>query len=116
LSRETLFHTIPAKAGTHLSEPQMFFVYLLASKPHGTLYVGFTSDLLKRVWEHKNKLVPGFTERYGVHRLVWFEAHESHAAALKREKQIKEWRRGWKRELIEKDNPYWVDLYPGLSL
>jgi putative endonuclease len=94
----------------------MFFVYLLASKPQGTLYVGVTSDLLKRVWEHKNKVVPGFTSRYGVDRLVWFETHEDREAAIRREKQIKEWRRAWKRELIEADNPRWIDLYPGLSL
>jgi putative endonuclease len=94
----------------------MFFVYLLASKPHGTLYVGVTADLLKRVWEHKNKVVSGFTSRYGVDKLVWFEAHDSWESALKREKQIKEWRRAWKRELIEADNPHWIDLFPGLSL
>jgi putative endonuclease len=94
----------------------MFFVYLLASKPHGTLYVGVSADLLKRVWEHKNKVVPGFTSRYGVDKLVWFEARESREAALKREKQIKEWRRAWKRELIEVDNPHWVDLSSTLPL
>jgi putative endonuclease len=94
----------------------MFFVYMLASKPQGTLYVGVTSDLLKRVWEHKNKVVRGFTSRYGVDKLVWFEAHESRESAIRREKQIKEWRRAWKRELIETDNPYWVDLFPSLSL
>jgi putative endonuclease len=71
----------------------MFHVYILANKPYGTLYVGLTSDLLKRLWEHKNKVVPGFTRRYDVDKLVWFEAHEPHAAALRREKQIKEWKR-----------------------
>jgi putative endonuclease len=70
---------------------------------------------LKRVWEHKNKVVPGFTSRYGVDKLVWFEAHESSESALRREKQIKDWRRAWKRELIETDNPRWVDLLPSLS-
>jgi putative endonuclease len=94
----------------------MFFVYLLASKPHGTLYVGFTSDLHKRMWEHKNKVVPGFASRYGVNRLVWYEAHESREAAVTREKQLKEWRRAWKRELIEADNPHWIDLYPSIPL
>jgi putative endonuclease len=74
----------------------MFYVYLLASKPYGTLYIGTTSDLGRRVWEHKNKLVPGFTKRNQVERLVWFEAHESSAAALRREKQLKEWKRDWK--------------------
>jgi putative endonuclease len=108
--------TIPAKAGTHQAAGSMFFVYLLASKPQGTLYVGVTFDLLKRVWEHKEKVVPGFTSRYAVDKLVWFEAHASRRSAIRREKQIKEWKRAWKRELIETDNPLWVDLYPGLSL
>jgi putative endonuclease len=94
----------------------MFFVYLLASKPHGTLYAGVTTNLLKRVWEHKIKAVPGFTSHYGVDKLVWFEAHDDWESAIKREKQIKEWRRAWKRELIEADNPHWADLFPSLSL
>ena len=93
----------------------MFFVYLLASQPHGTLYVGMTDDLIRRVWEHKNKFVPGFTAKYGVHRLVWFEVHETREAAWQREKQIKEWRRDWKIQLIEVDNPHWADLYPSIS-
>jgi putative endonuclease len=93
----------------------MYFVYLLASKPYGTLYIGMTTDLLRRVWEHKNKVVPGFTRKYGVDRLVWFESHDSHEAALRREKQIKEWRRDWKINLIESQNRHWVDLYDGLS-
>jgi putative endonuclease len=75
-----------------------------------------TSDLLKRMWEHKNGVVPGFTRRYGVDRLVWFEAHQSHEAALQREKQIKEWRRDWKINLIERENRYWADLSDGLTL
>jgi len=89
-------------------------VYLLASRRNGTLYVGVTSDLIKRVWEHKNDLVEGFTRRYGVHSLVWYERHESMMAAIEREKAIKEWRRKWKLELIEKENPAWRDLYEGL--
>jgi putative endonuclease len=93
----------------------MFFVYLLASKPNGTLYVGSTSSLLRRVWEHKNRVVAGFTARYGVDRLVWFEVHESLMSARQRERQIKEWQRDWKIALIERDNPHWIDLYPGLS-
>jgi putative endonuclease len=93
----------------------MFFVYMLASQPHGTLYVGMTDDLIRRVWEHKMKLVPGFTAKYGVDRLVWFEAHQTREAAWRREKQIKEWKRAWKIELIERDNPQWIDLYPSLS-
>jgi putative endonuclease len=93
----------------------MFFVYMLASQPHGTLYVGMTDDLIRRIWEHKMKLVPGFTAKYGVDRLVWYEAHQTREAAWLRERQIKEWRRAWKIELIERDNPQWVDLYPSLS-
>ena len=89
----------------------MFFVYLLASKPYGTLYIGFTTDLARRLWEHKNKLVPGFTAKYGVDRLVWFEIHDDRNSALRREKQIKEWKRDWKINLIENDNPHWIDLY-----
>ena len=94
----------------------LFFVYMLASKPHGTLYVGSTPDLVRRIWEHKTKAIPGFTAKYNVDRLVWFEAHESMAAAAQRERQIKEWKRAWKIELIERDNPQWIDLYPSLSL
>ena len=93
----------------------MFYVYLLASKPYGTLYTGVTSDLVKRVWEHKCKAVPGFAARYGVDNLVWFEIHELAEAAIRREKQIKEWRRAWKISLIEGDNPHWIELSPGLS-
>lgn len=87
---------VPAKAGTHQAASAVFFVYLLSSRPHGTLYVGKTVDLLKRVWEHKNKVVSGFTAKYGVDRLVWFEVHESLEAAFRREKQIKNWKRTWK--------------------
>ena len=89
----------------------MFYVYILASKPYGTLYVGMTTDLARRLWEHQNKVVPGFTRRYGIETLVWFEAHQEHEMALRREKQIKEWRRDWKINLIERDNPRWIDLY-----
>jgi putative endonuclease len=93
----------------------MFFVYLLASKPLGTLYVGSTSDLVRRVWEHKVKAVPGLTARYGVDRLVWFEHHDKLEAAMLREHRIKGWKRIWKIQLIEKDNPRWNDRYPELS-
>ena len=89
-------------------------VYILASDRNGTLYVGVTSDLIKRVWEHKNDLVPGFTKRYSVHELVWYELHDSMESAIAREKAIKEWKRQWKLELIERENPEWKDLYPGL--
>jgi len=92
----------------------MFYVYLLSSKPHGTLYAGVTSDLARRIWDHKTKSVPGFTAKYGVDRLVWYETHEDREAAFRREKQIKEWKRAWKIELIESHNPQWLDLYPEL--
>jgi putative endonuclease len=87
-------------------------VYILASKRNGTLYVGVTSNLVKRVWEHKNDVADGFTKRYGVHQLVWFEMHGSMESAITREKRLKEWKRGWKLGLIEESNPDWQDLYP----
>ena len=94
----------------------MFFVYILASRPYGTLYTGTTVDLPRRVWEHKNKVVPGFTRRYGVDRLVWFEAHNTKEAALWREKRIKDWKRDWKINLIERENRHWKDLPETLIL
>lgn len=87
-------------------------VYTLASARNGTLYVSVTSDLLKRVWEHRNNLIEGFTKRYGVHRLVWYELHERMDSAIEREKRLKEWKRSWRVNLIEKRNPNWEDLYP----
>jgi putative endonuclease len=86
-------------------------VYILASRRNGTLYVGVTANLFKRVWEHKNDLVTGFAERYGVHQLVWFEQHAVMESAIAREKAIKEWKRAWKLRLIEENNPHWRDLY-----
>ncbi len=86
-------------------------VYMLASKINGTLYIGVTSNIIKRVWQHKNNQVEGFTQRYAVHRLVWYELHEFMDAAITREKQLKEWRRAWKIRLIEEVNPLWRDLY-----
>jgi putative endonuclease len=86
-------------------------VYILASRRNGTLYIGLTSDLAKRIWEHKNDMVEGFTKRYGVHLLVWYELHESMESAIEREKRLKEWKRKWKLELIESTNPNWEDLY-----
>jgi len=91
-----------------------YAVYLLASRPRGTLYVGVTSDLIKRSAEHRAGLVEGFTKRYGVKTLVWYEVTESIEAAITREKQIKKWNRAWKIELIEKANPGWRDLYPDI--
>ena len=89
-------------------------VYILASKRNGTLYIGVTSDLIKRTWEHKNDSVEGFTKRYRVHRLVYYELHENMESAIRREKQMKQWNRGWKLELIEKQNPDWRDLWEGI--
>jgi len=86
-------------------------VYMLASRWNGTLYTGVTSDLIKRVWEHKNDLVEGFTKKHRVHDLVWFEHHETMVAAITREKAIKARKRDWKVGLIEESNPNWRDLY-----
>lgn len=86
-------------------------VYILASRRNGTLYTGVTSDLVKRAWEHRNNLVEGFTRRYGVHLLVYYELHGEMLAAIEREKRIKKWRRAWKIELIEQANPRWFDLW-----
>jgi putative endonuclease len=90
-------------------------VYILASKPHGTLYTGATGLLQKRVWEHREGAVPGFTKKYSVKMLVWYEVHETMDAAFLRERQIKEWKRAWKIELIESMNPNWDDLFEGLG-
>ena len=86
-------------------------VYILASGRNGTLYIGVTSDLVKRIWEHKNNVVEGFTKRYSVHDLVWYELHQTMESAIHREKRLKEWKRAWKLELIEGSNPDWRDLY-----
>ncbi|MBL0162405.1 MAG: GIY-YIG nuclease family protein [Xanthomonadales bacterium] len=86
-------------------------VYILASGRNGTLYVGVTSNLPARVWQHRNDVVDGFSNRYRVHDLVWFEVHETMESAIRREKAIKEWKRKWKVDLIETINPYWRDLY-----
>jgi putative endonuclease len=92
-----------------------YFVYILASAKHGTLYIGVTRDLLGRVWTHREHLVPGFTKKYAVTRLVWFEAFDSPAAAIQREKTLKKWLREWKCNLIERENPDWADLFTALS-
>jgi putative endonuclease len=86
-------------------------VYILASKRNGTLYIGVTSDLQKRSWEHKNDLLDGFTKKYGVHQLVYYELHDNVVLAITREKQLKKWNRAWKLELIERGNPDWNDLW-----
>ena len=86
-------------------------VYMLASKRNGTLYVGVTSDLVQRVWQHRSELAEGFTRRYGVHRLVWYEVHETMESAILREMALKKWNRAWKIRLIEETNPGWRDRY-----
>jgi putative endonuclease len=91
-----------------------YYVYLLASKRHGTLYLGVTNDIVRRGYEHRTKAVEGFSSRYGVTRLVWFEIYDDAPTAIAREKQIKKWHRDWKIRLIEEQNPDWEDLYPGI--
>jgi putative endonuclease len=90
-------------------------VYIMASGTRGTLYIGVTSELNRRVFEHREKLGHGFTKRYGCNRLVWYEPYESMSDAIQREKSLKRYRRDWKINLIERENPYWVDLYPTLT-
>lgn len=90
-------------------------VYLLASRRNGTLYCGVTSNLVQRVWQHKSDFVEGFTRRYGVHTLVWYEIHETMESAIAREKSIKEWQRAWKLKIIEAMNPTWRDLYEDIT-
>ncbi len=87
-----------------------YYVYILASKRNGTLYIGMTNNLVRRVWEHKNNVVEGFTKKYGVHQLVWYEVADTPQAAITREKQLKKWNRAWKLKLIEARNPEWKDL------
>ena len=86
-------------------------VYILANKRYGTIYVGVTSNLIQRVWQHKENLVDGFTKTYNIHMLVWYEPHESMYWAITREKQLKSWKRQWKIRMINKFNPKWQDLY-----
>ena len=88
-----------------------YYVYIIASRRNGTIYIGVTSDLVERIWEHKEKLVEGFSKRYNIDKLVYYEQHTDVKEAIIREKRLKKWNRQWKLELIEKDNPNWVDLY-----
>jgi putative endonuclease len=92
-----------------------FYVYILASRVGGTLYIGLTNDLIRRIAEHKSKPIESFTEKYGVARLVYFETFDDPANAIKREKRLKKWNRTWKIRLIEERNPNWDDLYPGIA-
>ena len=91
-----------------------YCVYILASRKGGSLYIGVTSDLAGRVWQHKEHVIKGFSDRYNIERLVWYEVHEDPEAAIQREKNLKRWNRAWKVALIERNNPQWNDLYPGL--
>jgi putative endonuclease len=97
--------------GEHPAMEKLAFVYMLASDRYGTLYLGVTTNLVRRVWEHREAFVAGFTKEYGVKRLVWYEAHTEVLAAITREKQLKKWNRAWKIELIQKENPHWRDLF-----
>jgi putative endonuclease len=92
-----------------------FFVYILPSRRNGTLYIGMTDDLPRRIWEHQTGVFPGFTKRYGVKTLIWYEVHESREAAFQRERQLKKWNRAWKLRLIEEINPQWHDLTDEIS-
>jgi putative endonuclease len=92
-----------------------FYVYILANRKHGAIYIGVTNDLIRRIYEHKEKLVPGFTKDYGVDKLVYYEIFDDPESAIAREKRLKRWRRNWKIELIERDNPNWDDLYSALT-
>jgi putative endonuclease len=98
-----------------LVNERQFYVYILARGKNGTLYIGVTSDLVGRVYTHHNDLVDGFTRRYGVHDLVYFEHHEAADSAIIREKQLKKWNRAWKIELLEQANPQWLDLYHSIA-
>jgi putative endonuclease len=92
-----------------------YYVYLLANKKYGTLYLGVTNDIIRRVHEHKTKAAPGFSKKYSVDRLVWFEIYDDPLSAIAREKELKKWRRDWKIRLIEEQNPQWIDLYPQIA-
>ena len=88
-----------------------FYAYIVASRRNGTIYAGMTDDLPKRIWQHRNGIIPGFTKRYGVKALVWYEQHESRESAFIRERQLKKWNRAWKLHVIERTNPQWHDLW-----
>ncbi len=94
---------------------KQFYVYILADRMGGALYVGVSGRLPQRIWEHKNGVFDSFTKRFGIDKLVWYEVHDNAEAAITREKQIKDWKRAWKIELIERDNPNWVDRYPAIA-
>jgi len=92
-----------------------YYVYIMTNKAFGTLYIGITNDLIRRVWEHKEKLIAGFTKRYGLDKLLYYEVHDSVEAAIRREKQMKDWNRNWKLRQIMEMNPDWKDLYAEIT-
>ncbi len=94
---------------------KIFYTYILANRKRGTLYIGVTSNLLKRMWEHKNSINEGFTKKYKIHMLVYYETHSTFENAVIREKKLKNWRREWKIDLVEKTNPSWEDFYDNIS-
>ena len=106
---------VPATHGLHARFMHGGWVYMMTNRPNGTLYVGVTSDLVQRVWQHREGVVEGFTKKYGLKRLVWFERHEEITSAIQREKNIKHWPRAWKVNLIVKANVHWDDLYQTLT-
>jgi putative endonuclease len=114
ISEQGFWLSSPRKRGSR--KMRQYFVYILASKKNGTLYIGVTNNLLKRVYEHKKKLVEGFTQKYDVHNLVYYEIFRNIQDAITREKNMKKWKRKWKMELIEESNPNWEDLYCTLSV
>jgi putative endonuclease len=91
-----------------------YYVYILASRKDGAIYIGITSDLVRRIYEHRTKAVPGFTSKYNITRLVWFEIYDVPISAISREKELKKWKRAWKAQLIEAQNPKWEDLYDSI--
>jgi putative endonuclease len=101
--------------GRGVSRERSYWVYILASKVGGTLYIGVTSNLVKRIYEHRTEVVDGFAREYGIHRLVYFEQHTDIEAAIRREKRLKKWDRAWKIRLIEETNPNWDDLYLSIA-
>lgn len=104
------------RRGPAVSRERSYWVYILASRLGGTLYIGVTNDLVRRVYEHRTDIVPGFTKKYDVHRLVYFEQFSDIENAIRREKRLKKWNREWKIDLIEKSNPQWNDLYPEIAI
>jgi putative endonuclease len=115
---EALTPLIPAKAGIYGRRRRgavAFYVYILASRRNGTLYIGMTDDLSRRVYQHRTGEIAGFTRRYGVKLLVWYDVSDTRSAAFARERQMKEWQRAWKIDLIQRSNPNWSDLYETLN-